>query len=181
MVSERGSQSIPAGTADSSADIIKLRKVLALQASGWTQKQIAEHFAKDVRTIRRWTQEAKCLKLVVLEDLTPEDVLADFLFSNAELSWEARTQLQAAQLAGDTFLVLKCVRALSNLSAARVAALARVGLFDGFSFGKPKALTSGPGSLVSLQAAVRNVEAGAYQLEQGNERAEEDDDHEPLC
>ncbi len=72
------------------------------------------------------------------------------------------------------------MRELSNLSAARIAALARVGLFDGFSISGLKAAASGQGGISHLHEAVRNVEVGKQQLDQKNEESQESEDHEPL-
>ena len=44
-------------------DTLRLRQVLTMRTEGRTQKEIAEHFGKDTRTIRRWMVEAKSLKL----------------------------------------------------------------------------------------------------------------------
>jgi transcriptional regulator with XRE-family HTH domain len=159
---------------------VKLRKVMALRAEGWTQKQIAKEFGKDIRTIRRWEQEARRQKLVVLENLTPEEVLADFLFGNAELSWNLRRQLKAAQDAGDILLVLKCVRELTHLSNARIAILDRIGLFDRFAFPGLRSGAPGQEGVTRLHQAVRNAETGTYEVDQENSGAEERDGQESL-
>ena len=41
------------------SDTLRLRHVLAMRMEGQTQKEIAAHFGRDERTIRRWIHEAK--------------------------------------------------------------------------------------------------------------------------
>lgn len=165
------------GANESDPDTVKLRKLLALRADGWTQKQIAQEFGKDPKTIRRWERQAKRQKLIVLESLTPEEVLADFLFGNAELTWNLRRQLKAAQDAGNTLLVLRCIRELTHLSTARVAVLDRIGLFDRFAF--PGLKFEEPGT-ARLHQAVRNVETGSYEVDVEDPDQGKKDGQEPL-
>ncbi len=104
-------------------DTLRLRQVLTMRTEGRTQKEIAEHFGKDTRTIRRWIAEAKQLKLKLFEYLTPEEALADYLYSFAAQKLDLLRLKKTAEEAGDHRLVLRCLKELTRFEATRMAVL----------------------------------------------------------
>ena len=116
---------------------VRLLLVLRMLAQGKAQRQIAAHFEKDVRTIRRWIGRAKELGLAVSETMTPQAVADDVINRFAELRADVLDLKKHAEAQADIKLVLRCIAELRNLTLAEVAALERIGFFDNFTFPAP--------------------------------------------
>lgn len=135
----------------------KAREVLRLRAEGWTQKDIAREKGVSVRTVRRYEDEARRRQLVLIEEITPEQVAGDFLQSNAKLTGHLWAVFEQAISQEDGKLAAKCIRELRALNESKVAFLARLGLFEGLSL--PRQAKTDPGQLGAqrLQQAIRNT------------------------
>ena len=115
-------------------DTLRLRQILTMRMEGRTQKEIADHFGKDTRTIRRWMEEAKQLKLKLFERLTPEEALADYLYSFGSQKLDLLRLKTIAEAARDYRLLLRCLKELTRLEATRMAVLEKLGLFTRITF-----------------------------------------------
>ena len=156
----------------------KAREVLRLRAEGWTQAEIAREKSVSVRTVRRYEDEARRRQLVLIEEITPEQVAGDFLQSNAKLTAHLWALLDQALSQEDGKLTVKCIRELRAFHESKVAFLARLGLFEGLSL--PRQTKSDPGQLGAqrLQQAIRNtLEVSDMENEQENEPDEKDLSH----
>ncbi len=162
-------------------DIIKLRTVLLMRAQGKTQPEIAAHFGKDVRTIRRWEAKARCLKLGLVERLNPKEALADLLYTFAAQKADLLQLKMSAEESEDTKLYVRCVKELLRLECARMLVLERIGLFVGFAFPRDEPEDPGAQGANLLVNAARNMFSGDYELNPpANDAQESDDGHEEL-
>ena len=162
-------------------DTTKLRCILTMLAEGRTQLEIAEHFGKDPRTVRRWTKEAKRRKLAMSERLTPEEALTDFLCSFAAQRADLLRIKKSAEADENFGLALRCIRELSRHEATRMAVLEKLGLFDGLALGQ--SISDGPGTRKAqvLVDAAENVLTGKFEMDGcGGEDQEDEDDDEPI-
>jgi len=156
----------------------KAREVLRLRAEGWTQKDIAGKKGVSVRTVRRYEDEARRRQLVLIEEITPEEVAGDFLQSNAKLTGQLWALLNQAISDKDGKLTAKCIRELRAFQESKVAFLARLGLFEGLSL--PRQTKSDPGQLRAqrLQQAIRNtLEVSDREDEHANQSDEKERPH----
>ena len=112
----------------------KLRMVLSMVAENRSQKEIADHFGCDVRTVRRWIKKAREQQLAVYQEFNPEEEIAATLFDLGELRAEAASVGRAAVEAGDSKLVLRTVEQRRRILESRVAILTKLGHFDGYRF-----------------------------------------------
>ncbi len=127
---------VPANVA-ADPNVVRLLLVLRMLAQGRSQCEIAAHFEKDVRTIRRWIGRAKELGIAVSDQTTPQVVVDEVLNRFAELRADVLDLKKQAEVRNDAKLVLRCVAELRNLVLAEVAALGRIGFFDNFTFPPP--------------------------------------------
>ncbi len=162
-------------------DIIKLRTVLLMRAQGKTQPEIAAHFGKDARTIRRWEAKARCLKLGLVERLNPKEALAESLYTFAAEKADLLQLKMSAKESEDTKLYLRSVKELLRLECARMLVLERIGLFVGFAFPRDEPEDPGAQGANLLVNAARNMFSGDYELNlPANDAQEGDDGHEEL-
>ncbi len=169
--------------ADSSEDpdIIKLRMVLLMRAQGKTQPEIAAHFGKDVRTIRRWDAKARRLKLALAQDLNPREALADFIYSLAEMKADLMYMKESAKEAEDSRLYLRYIKELVRLEATRMAVLERIGLFDGYAFARAEPDDPSVRGARLVSSAARDVIDGDFErVEPANDESRTEDDKETL-
>ncbi len=166
---------------DEDPDIIKLRTVLLMRAQGKTQPEIAAHFGKDVRTIRRWEAKARRLKLALAQDLNPREALADFIYSLAEMKADLMYMKESAKEAEDPKLYLRCIKELVRLEAARMAVLERIGLFDGYAFARAEPDDPSVRGARLVSSAARDVIDGDFErVEPANDESGTEDDKETL-
>lgn len=178
-----GTSACEAVGADSSEDpdIIKLRTVLLMRAQGKTQPEIAAHFGKDVRTIRRWEAKARRLKLALAQDLNPREALADFIYSLAEMKADLMYMKESAKEAEDPKLYLRCIKELVRLEATRMAVLERIGLFDGYAFARAEPDDPSVRGARLVSSAARDVIDGDFErVEPANDESGTEDDKETL-
>ena len=159
-------------------DTLRLRQVLAMRTEGRTQKEIAEHFGKDTRTIRRWMIEAKQLKLKLFEYLTPEEALADYLYSFGAQKLDLLRLKKTAQEAGDHRLVLRCLKELTRLEVTRMAVLEKLGLFTRITFAQSIPDPAAAGTQALIEGIDRFLLAGAEAIADGEDPVENDGDGE---
>ena len=113
-------------------DIVKLRAVLTMSAEGRTQREIAKHFGKDERTIRRWTAEARRRQVTNLRSYDAEKELAKALY---HLDDEFAVAMRIRRIAEETVdfkLALKANEQCQRITETRLAILTKFGLFDGY-------------------------------------------------
>ena len=127
---------IPANVA-ADPNAVRLLLVLRMIAQGKSQREIAAHFEKDVRTIRRWIGRAKGLGIVVSNHVTPQAVVDEVMNRFAELRADVLDLKKQAEVHNDAKLTLRCVAELRILALAEVAGLGRIGFFDNFTFPPP--------------------------------------------
>ncbi len=166
---------------DSDPDITKLRTLLLMRAQGKTQPEIAAHFGKDVRTIRRWEAKARRLKLALAQDLNPREALADFIYSLAEMKADLMYMKESAKEAEDPRLYLRCIKELVRLEATRMAVLERIGLFDGYAFARAEPDDPSVCGARLVSSAARDVIDGDFErIEPANDEPRTEDDKETL-
>jgi transposase len=120
-------------------DIVRLRAVLSMSAEGRTQREIARHFGKDERTIRRWATEAQRRQVAILRNYDAEGELAKALYHlNDEFAFAMRTR-RIAEETGNLKLALKANQQCQRITETRLAILTKFGLFDGFQLGSNSA------------------------------------------
>ena len=179
------SLTIAANTNDD-PDIARLRTVLVMLAEGRTQKEIADHFHKDPRTIRRWFKTARSLKLALSDRLTPKEALANFLFSIAEQRANLFRMKREAMQSGDNRQVLRCIKELLRLEAMQMAALQRIGLFEHFVPDSSYVKVESPSERYyrevdnMLFPPPSNSADGAESAEPDTDSSEDEDDEETL-
>jgi hypothetical protein len=118
-------------------NVARLIQVLLMVAQDKTQAQIAAYFDKDVRTIRRWLKRAREMGLAVSSTTTPQDMVDEINNYFLELKAGVLDFMMQAKAENNTNKFLRCVGELRNLELARIAALARIGRFDNFTFLSP--------------------------------------------
>ncbi len=160
-------------------DTARLRQVLNMLLEGRTQKEIAAHFDKNVRTIRRWIIEAKRRKLALTEGLTPQQALADFLYCCAAQMADLLRMKSAAEAQGDFGVAVRCSRELLRHEATRMAVLERLGLFNDLAIGQ--SISDGSRNANVLVEAAENVLTGKFEIDGcGGEDQGDQDDDEPI-
>ena len=159
-------------------DTARLRQVLNMLLEGRTQKEIAVHFGKNVRTIRRWIKEATRRKLALTQSLAPEQALADFLYCCTAQSADLRRMKGVAEAQGDLAVAIRCNREILRHEAARMAVLEKLGLFNGLTLGQ--VIPDGERPVSVLIEAVDRISAGGVENGRGGEDQGGDDDDEPI-
>ncbi len=159
-------------------DTARLRQVLNMLLEGRTQKEIAAHFGKNVRTIRRWIREATRRKLALTQGLAPEQALADFLYCCTAQSVDLRRMKSAAEAQGDLAVAVRCSREILRHEATRMAVLEKLGLFNGLALGQ--AMPDGERPVSVLIEAADRISAGGVENGRGGEDQGGDDDDEPI-
>ncbi len=159
-------------------DTLRLRQVLTMRMEGRTQKEIAEHFGKDTRTIRRWIREAKQLKLKLFEYLTPEEALADYLYSFGAQKLDLLRLKKTAEEARDYRLLLRCLKELTRLEATRMAVLEKLGLFTRITFAQSPPDPDAAGTQMLIDGIDRVLAAGAEVIADFEDPVENDGDGE---
>ncbi len=160
-------------------DTARLRKVLNMLLEGRTQKEIAAHFGKSVRTIRRWIREATRRKLVLTQGLAPEQALADFLYCCTAQSADLRRLKSAAEAKGDLAVAIRCNREILRHETTRMAVLEKLGLFNDLALGQ--SVSDGPRNVNVLVDAAENILTGKFEMDGcgGEDQGDEYDD-EPI-
>ncbi len=121
-----------APTASDDPDIVKLRAVLTMSAEGRTQREIAEHFGKNKRTIRRWAVEARRRQVTSLRSYDAEGELSKALYHlDDEFAFAMRTR-RIAEETDDFKLALRANEQCQRITETRLAILTKFGLFDGY-------------------------------------------------
>ncbi len=159
-------------------DTARLRKVLNMLLEGRTQKEIAAHFGKSVRTIRRWIREATRRKLALTQGLAPEQALADFLYCCTAQSADLRRMKSAAEAKGDLAVAIRCNREILRHETTRMAVLEKLGLFNGLTLGQ--VIPDGERPVSVLIEAADRISAGGVENGRGGEDQGGDDDDEPI-
>ena len=184
-VDEHGStMAAPGAPADTdlsdTPDTLRLRGVLTMLAEGRTQKEIAEHYAKDPRTIRRWVKEARRRKLALSERLTPQEALADYLYGFAAQKADLLRMKEAAAEAKNFGLALRCIRELSRHEATRMAVLVKIGLFERYAFAPASADGPNEQSAQVLLDAAQNFATGNFEVAEDSTESQVEEDDEAL-
>jgi hypothetical protein len=121
----------------SDPNVARLTQVLLMLARGKTHVQIAIYFEKDVRTIQRWIKRAREMGLAVSSTITPQDMVNEINNDFLELKAAVLDSMMQAKAENNNKLFLHCIKALRDLEVARIAALARIGYFDNYTFPSP--------------------------------------------
>ena len=161
-------------------DTLRLRQVLTMRMEGRTQKEIAEHFGKDTRTIRRWMSEAKQRKLKLSEHLAPDEALADFLYSFASQKIDLLCLKKTAEEAGDHRLVLRCLKELIRLDVTRMAVLEKLGLFTHMIFARSISDLRGDSGCKNFLKTLDDAIFGVVEKEIIDESQVDDDEKEAI-
>ncbi len=135
----------------------KLRAALSMVAENRSQKEIADHFGCDVRTVRRWIKKGREQQLAVYQEFSPEEEIAATLFDLGELRAQVASIGRAAMEAGDTKLALRTVEQSRRIVESRIAILAKLGHFDGYLFEAGTAKKEGGGTRSPIIDAARVV------------------------
>lgn len=121
-------------------NVARYLQVLHMLAKSKTQVQIAAYFDRDVRTIRRWIMGAREMGLAVSSTITPQDMVDEINNSFLELKADVLDLKKQAKAENDGKTILHCIKTHQNLELARIAALARIGYFDNYTFPPPHPL-----------------------------------------
>ena len=132
----------------------KLRAALSMVAENRSQKEIADHFGCDVRTVRRWIKKGRERQLAIYQEFSPEQEIAATLFDLGELRAQAAS---IAMQAGDTKLALRTVEQSRRIVESRIAILAKLGHFDRYLFEAGTARKDGGGTRSPIIDAARVV------------------------
>ena len=118
-------------------NVARLTLVLRMVVQGKTQSQIAAYFSRDVRTIRRWIKQAREMGLAVSLTITPQAMVDGAINKFVELEADLQDLKEQAKVENNDRQALRCVNGLRDLTVAQIAVLARIGLFDNFTFPSP--------------------------------------------
>lgn len=123
---------------DQPVEIARLRTVLNLLAEGRSQSEIAEHFNRSTRTIRRWIADAKRHRIQTMKDMTPEDLVSATLFRYFQIAADLQAMKREALEEGDRRSAIECLRQIRQTERDKYLVLEKVGLFENFSFLQPR-------------------------------------------
>ena len=158
-------------------------QALLMSLNGQSQKEIATHFHRDERTIRRWIKKAREDGLVRLDKLKPWDALFEILLKLDQNRIELLELKQTAQENDDGALVLRCLSNLNALEDKRYRMLDRIGLFKRYSpYNPPLDLSFGNGedrTKVDDDDEVEDEYDDNYEEEEYE--AEDDDDDDDIA
>lgn len=136
-------QSDTGDTAGGTPTETKLKLVLLMMIQGRTQKEIANHFKVDPRTIRNWKKKLAGLKLEIIENLNPTREIERILvrFETSELWY--RNIRDDALARSDFGTAIRCATELKRLDMQRLEILHKLGVFVHFKL--PETGTDDPG------------------------------------
>ena len=106
------------------------RQALLMYLQGQTHQQIAAHFNRSDRTIRRWIEKAQEAGLLRVDKLKPEEQISEILFMMDEHRARLMDLCQRARDSGDHRLELRCLKELKATEQERLRILEKTGLFD---------------------------------------------------
>ncbi len=139
-------------------NVARYLQVLHMVAQDKTQDQIAAYFDRDVRTIRRWIKRAREMGLAVSSTITPQDMVDEINNHFLELKADVLDLKTQAKAENDSKTILFCIKELRNIELARIAALARIGRFDNFTFLSPHPLNSRAALAQEIDAEAKRAE-----------------------
>lgn len=112
-------------------DTARLREVLSMLVAGRTQTEIAAHFRKSTRTIRRWIAEATRRRIETFKGLSPHDLLSGTFYKFAQLEARLIARLVRAEAENDERAVEAYIRQLRVLERDKYVILQKIGFFEG--------------------------------------------------
>jgi len=156
-----------------SAKDAKYMLALVMILDGSSQKEIAEHFGVDPRTIRNWMPKIDKVKLGIVESIDPTRELERLLVRFATAEDRFRTIGKDALARSDYATAIRCEKELKRLAEQRVRALSKLGVFDRFTL--PQASTSDPNERAAefLADMIQSVHANV--IDRPDETSQGDD------
>lgn len=139
-------------------NVARYMLVLQMLAQGKNQVEIAAYFDRDVRTIRRWKKCAREMGLAVSTIITPQDMVDEINNYFLELKADVLDLKKQAKIENDSKTILFCIKELRNLELAWIAALARIGRFDNFTFLSPHPPNSRAALAQEINAEAKRAE-----------------------
>ncbi len=126
----------PAEEAPSGAriDEARLRLLLMMRLQGRTQKECAEVFGVDERTVRNWEQKLGGLASTLCEGLDPSATVDGSLLRFTAREDELLRWKREAEAEADRATMLKCSKELRLLERERFEFLRKLHLYQGFRF-----------------------------------------------
>ena len=113
-------------------DTARLRTVLNMLAEGLSQGEIAEHFARSTRTIRRWITEAKQRRVSALNNLSPHDLVSSTFYRYSRIEADLQVMKREALAEGDRRSAIECVRQIRQTERDKYIVLEKAGFFESF-------------------------------------------------
>lgn len=165
---------------DDEITLAQLRTVQTMLLEGKTQVEIANHFGRSTRTIRRWAGKAKKQRIAELQSLSPDNMLSQSLQRYRHIELELYRLKAEAEVAGDLRRVTECLSELRQTEKDRYFLLEKAHFFEGFNFVQPNEPEDDPGKK-SLRVVLDMFEASLVGQDWNPENSNdnEGDDYDP--